>query len=141
MEKVYEGKESGEFWAGVKGSWAEYERMTAGDLSLSASPQLYHMTSVLGSFEVNMVKCEYRKAGLVNNLMVDQSLLYEAEQPGNSSLQFSPPLLTPPLQPCSCWTVECVSTSGKAGSPRTLRLVRRPQAAGESGGRRSAGRP
>ena len=85
--------------------------MMAEDLSLSASPQLYHMTSVLGSFKVNMVKCEYRKAGLVNNLMVDQSLLYEAEQPGNSSLQFSQPLLTPPLQPCSCWTAaRAVST-------------------------------
>ena len=31
VEKVYEGKESGEFWAGVKGSWAEYEKMTAED--------------------------------------------------------------------------------------------------------------
>ena len=130
MEKVYEGKESGEFWAGVKGSWAEYEKMTAEDLSLSALPQLCHMTSVCGSFEVNMVKCEYRKAGLVNNLMVDQSQLYEAEQPGNSSLQFSQPLLTPPLQPCSCWTAApVVSTCGRAGNPPTPRPGRRALAA------------
>ena len=66
----------------MKGSSSEYQRLAAEDLSLTASPQLYHMTSVLGSFEVNLVKCEYRKEGLVNNLMVDQALLYEAEQPG-----------------------------------------------------------
>ena len=83
VETLGEGEESGEFWSGVKGSSAEYQRLSAVDLSLTASPQLYHMTSVLGSFEVNQVKSEYRKAGLVNNLMVDQALLYEAEQPGN----------------------------------------------------------
>ena len=82
VEKLCEGKESGEFWSGVKGSSSEYQRLAAEDLSLTTSPQLYHMTSVLGSFEVNLVKSEYRKAGLVNNLMVDQALLYEAEQPG-----------------------------------------------------------
>ena len=89
VETLCEGQESGEFWSAVKGSSADYQRMAAVDLSLTASPQLYHMTSVLGSFEVNLVKSEYRKAGLVNNLMVDQALLYEAEQPGNSTLLHS----------------------------------------------------
>ena len=86
VEKLSEGKESGEFWSGLKGTSAEYQRLAAVDFSLTASPQLYHMTSVLGSFEVNLVKSEYRKAGLVNNLMVDQTLLYEAEQPGNTRI-------------------------------------------------------
>ena len=82
VETLTEGRETQEFWSALKGTSADYQRLSGGDLVLTSSPQLYHMTSVLGSFEVNEVKCEYRKGGSVNNLMLDQSLLYDAEQPG-----------------------------------------------------------
>ena len=82
VETLTEGRETQEFWSALKGTSSDYQRLSGGDLVLTSSPQLYHMTSVLGSFEVNEVKCEYRKGGSVNNLMLDQSLLYDAEQPG-----------------------------------------------------------
>merc|ERR1719336_3425572 len=37
VEKLSEGKESGEFWSGLKGTSAEYQRLAAVDISLTAS--------------------------------------------------------------------------------------------------------
>ena len=86
VERISEGSETSEFWSALKGSSSVYQRLSGGDISLSSSPRLFHMTSVLGSFEVKEVKSEYRKSGVVNNLLVEQALLYEAEQPGKPYL-------------------------------------------------------
>jgi len=81
VETLSEGEETGEFLSALGGSYSDYQRLSAGDLTLTSSPQLYHMTSVLGTFEVNQVQSDFRKGGTVNNLMLDQSRLYGAEQP------------------------------------------------------------
>ena len=73
-----------------QGSSNQYQKLTRGDQLMTSSPRLYHMTSVLGTFEVNEVKSEYRSLATVNNLCFDQSLLYQVEQPGKSSLKTQP---------------------------------------------------
>lgn len=82
VDIVKEGREGAEFWDTLLGTGAEFSKLSKADTKLSRSPRLYHMTSVLGSFEVNEVRPDTRKAGVVNNLLFDQFLLYDVEQPG-----------------------------------------------------------
>lgn len=52
------------------------------DIPLVVTPRLFHMTSVLGSFEVVENLPEQMKLGLPNPLLFSQDTLYSAEQPG-----------------------------------------------------------
>ena len=82
VDDIKEGTESSDFWECLLGSSAEYQRLTKTDMQLTTSARLYHMTSVLGSFEVSEVKSEARNVASLNNLNLDQSVLYGMEQPG-----------------------------------------------------------
>ena len=82
VETVSEGGESADFWDTLLGSSVEYQRLTSADIKMTSSPRLFHMTSVLGAFEVTEVRPDTRKMETVNNLLFDQFLLYDVEQPG-----------------------------------------------------------
>ena len=82
VETLNEGEESSDFWDAIGGSSSQYQNLSRADVELKSSTRLYHMTSVLGTFEVNEVKSDSVKLGSVNNLLHSQFLLYEAEQPG-----------------------------------------------------------
>ena len=51
------------------------------DRSLETS-RLFHMTSVLGSFEVVEILPDQMKLGVANPLLFSQDILYLSEQPG-----------------------------------------------------------
>jgi len=81
MDVLEEGKESAEFWEALNGSSLAYRSNCRLDTLLKASPRLFNMTSVLGAFEVNEIKPNSRKISLINSLLFNQAVLYEAEQP------------------------------------------------------------
>jgi len=81
VEKVEAGQETSEFWEAVGSSSATLRSLSKDDSKLKASPRLYHMTSVLGKFEVNEITPDFRKVGVINSLLFDQTTLYDAEQP------------------------------------------------------------
>ena len=86
VETVSEGGESADFWDTLLGSSVEYQRLTSADIKMTSSPRLFHMTSVLGAFEVTEVRPDTRKMETVNNLLFDQFLLYDVEQPGENKV-------------------------------------------------------
>ena len=49
------------------------------------TPRVFHMTSVLGRFEVNEIVPDNIKLSLVNPLLFSQNILYQAEQPGTDT--------------------------------------------------------
>ena len=83
LDNVNEGTETTDLWECLLGSASQYQKMIRCDSLLGTSARLYHMASVLGTFEVNEVKPEARNISTVNNLNLGQFLLYEVEQPGN----------------------------------------------------------
>ena len=87
VDNIKEGTETSDFWEYLIGSSTQYQRLTIADIQLTTSVRLYHMTSVLGTFEVNEVKHEARNVASLNNLNLGQSVLYEMEQPGKIILQ------------------------------------------------------
>ena len=82
VDDIKEGTEPSDFWECLLGSSTQYQRLTQTDMQLTTSARLYHMTSVLGSFEVSEVKSEARNVTSLNNLNLGQSVLYGMEQPG-----------------------------------------------------------
>ena len=88
LDTVKEGSEGPDFWECLLGSLSQFQRLSEGDIELSSSPRLYHMTSVLGTFEVNEVKPESRNIATVNNLNIGQFLMYEVEQPGTRDAKY-----------------------------------------------------
>jgi len=53
------------------------------DWRLTVTPRMFHMTSVLGRFEVTEILPDQMRSGLVNQLLFNQAQLYETEQPGD----------------------------------------------------------
>ena len=47
---------------------------------------MFHMTSVLGRFEVTEILPDQMRNAVVNPLLFNQAHLYEAEQPGETAL-------------------------------------------------------
>ena len=81
VETVEAGRET-EFWEAVNGSSLEFKTSARNDIDLKSTPRLFNMTSVLGTFEVTEIKPDFRKMGVINSLLFNQAILYEAEQPG-----------------------------------------------------------
>lgn len=82
LAEIKEGTEPLHFWECLLGTCTQYMSLSKDDVQLTTSPRLYHMSSVLGTFEVNEVKPEHRNVACLNNLNLNQAMLYEMEQPG-----------------------------------------------------------
>jgi len=80
-EVVEQGGEGAAFWALVGGGAAELRRLTAGAERLAATPRCFHMTSVLGAFEVTEVRPDWVNTALTCPLLHSQARLYGADQP------------------------------------------------------------
>ncbi len=57
------------------------------DWRLSSTPRLFHMTSVLGRFQVVEILPDQMRNGVVNPLLFNQAHLYEADQPGDTNFR------------------------------------------------------
>jgi len=80
-EVVEHGKEPASFLSALGGGAPELRRLTEGDVRLPSTPRLFHMTSVLGAFEVTEMRPDWVHTGLTCPLLHSQMRLYSAEQP------------------------------------------------------------
>ena len=72
-ELVEQGGEGAPFWAAVGGGAAELRRLTSDSCErLAATPRCFHMTSVLGAFEVTEVRPDWVNTALTCPLLHSQ---------------------------------------------------------------------
>ena len=71
-EVVEHGKEPASFLNALGGGASELRRLTEGDVRLPSTPRLFHMTSVLGAFEVTEVRPDWVHTGLTCPLLHSQ---------------------------------------------------------------------
>jgi len=82
VSTVRQGAETAVFMSALGATSNNLQHLTGCDTVLSCTPRLFHMTSVLGSFEVSEVLPDQMKLKVTNPLLFNQKTLYEAEQPG-----------------------------------------------------------
>jgi len=79
---VQSGSESQDILSALGGRGEQINKLFDDDRPLSGCSRLFHMTSVLGKFEVNEVVSDQLKIDVPNPHLFNQDTLYSAEQPG-----------------------------------------------------------
>ena len=77
-EVVEQGKEPSALLRALGGGSTELRRLMEGDVKLVGTPRLFHMTSVLGAFEVTEVRPDWVHTGLTCPLLHSQVRLLQS---------------------------------------------------------------
>jgi supervillin len=78
---VQSGAEAQDMLTALGGRREQINRLFDEDVPLASTPRLFHMTSVLGQFEVAEVVSDQLRLDVPNPLLYTQHILYSAEQP------------------------------------------------------------
>ena len=120
---VEQGQEPAGFLKAFRGGSSELLRLTREDVRLPSTPRLFHMTSVLGAFEVTEVRPDWVHTGITCPLLHSQvdTKMKKAGYFNNLSQSinckyFRHGCILRSNQHYFCWTQEQSSTFGKAGS-------------------------